>query len=367
MQNALETGVLPKILSPKLVPHPVNRLPKDIFIHIPCFFTSEKGSRDKFPMNKPLVTMTHVCRSWRDVLLSTPSLWTHIDFSTLRSKQAEGFLARSENQLLDIYQHVDMADHIEPFLPVTLHNIYRLRWLKMVCYHEHLKDVLGQLTKPAPELKHLEILNDNRCREDVGFTVEEVELPGTIFGGQFPKLATLSLSWLLTDLRDLNIPSLTRFIFTTEVDVSVQDLTSFFRRCPSLEFVEIHLPAIRESPIAPLSNRVCLAALKELRLGYGTCTAGLINHLALPSCTEVMLVGEFTGEEFNWYNKRAARIHPSSIDHLSVTSGITKAVAMPYSCILSGPNGNLRFRCSGVRGSFDAGFFTGGGPDHCQL
>jgi hypothetical protein len=61
-----------------------------------------------FPMNKPLITMTHVCRSWRNVLLSTPSLWTQIDFSmSTKSQQAEGFLRRSGNQPLDIYQYLE--------------------------------------------------------------------------------------------------------------------------------------------------------------------------------------------------------------------------------------------------------------------
>jgi len=39
--------------------------------------------------------------------------------------------------------------------------------------------------------------------------------------------------------------------------------------------------------------------------------------------------------------------------------GITKAVAMPHSCILSGPNGNLRFWCFlENRSDFDAEFLT---------
>ena len=112
----------------------------------------------------------------------------------------------------------------------------------------------------------------------------------------------------------------------------------------------------------PPEDRVRLTALKELRLGSATCTHGLINHLTIPSCTEVILEGQFTGEEFNDIRQPAAQILPSSIDHLPVTSGITKAVAMPNSCILSGPNGNLRFWCTGVRTNFDAEFFTSFSP-----
>ena len=70
----------------------------------------------------------------------------------------------------------------------------------------------------------------------------------------------------------------------------------------------------------------------------------------------MMLKGQFTGEAFDSYGCPAAQIHPSSIDHLPVTRGITKAVAIPNACILSGKNGNLRFWClgGGTRGEFDA-------------
>ena len=357
MVSAPEIGALPKILPPEPIPHPINRLPEDIFVLIPYYFESENGDPDTFSTNKSLITMTHVCRSWRSALLSTPDLWTQLDFSVSESKQAECFLARSGNQLLDVYQSVDTADNINPFLPVTLRNTHRLRRLDIACYHEHVEDILAQLTKPAPELKHLTIANDPRFREDVGFRVGDAKLPNTIFGGQFPKLATLSLKSVYMDLHNLNLPSLTGFSFRTAVDVPVQDLTFFFRRCPSLEFINFHLSGSSRPPIAPPRNRVCLAALKELRLGHLPCTSGLINHLILPLCAEVMLQGQFTVEERNDFGGPAAQIHPSSIDHLPVTRGITKAVAMPNSCILSGPNGNLRFWFS-TRASFDAGFFT---------
>jgi hypothetical protein len=77
----------------------------------------------------------------------------------------------------------------------------------------------------------------------------------------------------------------------------------------------------------------------------------------------LVLKGEFMDRPFDSYGYPAPRIHPSSIDHLPVTRGITKAVAMPHSCILSGPNGNLRFWCfDEVRKYLDAEFFTSFSP-----
>ena len=277
--------------------------------------------------------MTHVCQSWRDLLLSTPSLWTRIDFSTSESKQAEGFLGRSGGQLLDIliHQFFESEEHVEPFLSTTLHNIYRLRRLEITSFLLHLDRVLIRFTKPAPELKYLDIGNE----PDI--TDKDKRLPSTIFNGQLPKRTSLTLRRLHTDLRGFNFPSLTRFSFTTGTTISVGNLTSFLERCPLLELIQTRLSYMPQPPIPPPRRQVCLATLKELRFYETAFTSGLLDHLALPKCTEMALDGLFTGEEFDNHGSPTARIHPSSIDHLPVRRGITKAVTMPNSSILSGP------------------------------
>jgi len=190
-----------------------------------------------------------------------------------------------------------------------------------------------------------------------------MEFPGTTFEGRLPNLLSLSLVGLHTDLRAFNFPSLTRFAFTTGTKTSVRDLTSFFERCPLLELIIIRLSYVSPSPIAPPRKRVRLAALKKLRLDETASISGLLDHLTLPKCAEMVLNGLFTGEKTDSYGSPAARIHPSSIDHLPVTRGITKAVAMPNSCVFSGPNGCLMFRCfHGTRDNFDGTFFASYSP-----
>ena len=177
-----------------------------------------------------------------------------------------------------------------------------------------------------------------------------------------PKLTSLTLSYLSTNLRDFTFPSLTQFNFMAGTSISVRDLTSFFERCPSLELIRIRLSC--QPPTHPPRRRVCLPALKELRLDQSACITGLLDHLILPKCTEIVLKGrQFTDKTLDAYGEPAARIHPSSIAHLPVMRGITKAVTMPRSCTLSGPNGNLAFWCfEGTREHFDADFFTSFSP-----
>ena len=300
--------------------------------------------------------MTQVCRSWRDALISTPSLWTNINLSN--PPRATEFLGRSRNQLLDVFHLPDDDRGGTPlFLSTTLRNIHRLRSLRLFSYSVQLEWILAQFTKSALELKHLAITNDQE------YTGREMKLPNTIFEGRLPKLTSLELYDLRTNLQGFNFPSLTRFHFTADAIVPVGDLASFFERCSLLESVKISFIRLSQPPTAPLRKRVRLAALKKLELDQAACTTGLLDHLTLPRRAELILKGLFTGEEFDQFGDFAARIHPSSIGHLLVMTGITKAVAMPNSCILSGPNGDLRVWCiDRTRGDFDAEYFCSFSP-----
>ena len=150
--------MLPKLRCLESILQLVNRLLKDILILIPRFFTRRaEWDDDTIPMNKPLITMMHVCRSWRNTLLSTPSLWTQIDCSASKSKQAKGFLGRSGKQLLDSHQFFESEDDVEPFFSTTLRNMYRLRQLDIASYILYLEPVLTRFTGSAPELTHLKI------------------------------------------------------------------------------------------------------------------------------------------------------------------------------------------------------------------
>ena len=294
--------------------------------------------------------------------MSTPSLWTKLDFSvSTKSKQAMGFLRRTGNKLLDVDQtleYKDGGDGFEPFISATLRNIHRLQSLRITSHIFQLEAALMQFTRPAPELRYLRITNERNTTE------MDPKLHSTIFNGQLPKLTGLALHSLDTNLRGFNFPSLTQFDLSSAVTIPLKDLTSFFERCPLLESVQLRLAyPISQNPTDPPRKRVRLAALKELRLDAAACVSGILDHLALPRCTELFLKGVFTGETHDQHGDPAARIHPSSIDYLAVTRGITKAIAMPNSCVFSGPNGNIRFWCfQGNRTEFNAEFFTSFSP-----
>ena len=216
---------------------------------------------------------------------------------------------------------------------------------------------MGYFSGQAPALEYLRITHDSSISE------KDIEFPGIIFGGQLPKFTSLTLVNLRTDLRNPSLSSLTQFNFTTRTEISVRNLTSFFQQCPLLEFIQIRLEYKPQLSVPPSRKRVQLAVLKELRLNEAASTSGLLDHLILPKCADMLLRGQFTDKAFDVFGDPAARIHPSSIDHLPVMRGVTKAVAMPNSCVLSGLKGHVGFWCSEEnRGNFDAEFLTSFSP-----
>ncbi|KAI0659179.1 hypothetical protein C8Q70DRAFT_986130 [Cubamyces menziesii] len=120
-QTLLEIRTQLKFLSPSA------RLPSEIlaqcFEHaMSCVLPGRSeslGKRDtahQFPIH-PLITITHVCKRWRDVALGTPTLWACIDDE--RPAQLEAFLARSRD--VPISMHLTTKDMSRTALVLSKH------------------------------------------------------------------------------------------------------------------------------------------------------------------------------------------------------------------------------------------------------
>ena len=100
---------------------PANRLPPEIISHIArCLLGGHAVD------TRPIVPLTHVCRYWRDSIISTPDVWTLI------SDQWEGLAAlsleRSKAAPLEIWLGMDdISDpHFSDLLIPYVQNIKAL-------------------------------------------------------------------------------------------------------------------------------------------------------------------------------------------------------------------------------------------------
>ena len=298
---------------------PINRVPPDIFSLIPYYCKTDRE----------LITLTHVCRDWREILLSRASLWTFLDCTDLDKTNA--YIRRSNDAPLEICleAHED-AHYSNDALLLTLPHIGRLEALTLVGFSGNL-DIL-KLTEHfgsrAPILGKLDI-----CI----FDDTPVEI--TVFDGDLSPLRKLRLEGVLTNLPWRNLTNLTTFDFcrVSGDDISTIQLLDFFEHAPLLREIKLTNSLPNSSNAA--ERVVSLPHLRSLRIHAQPAHSILLNHLNIPIGASMALEFKFGGEKspIPDYLPRSldnlGNIHPITSISLSFKVGVTM--------LLKGPNGYL--------------------------
>jgi len=145
---------------------PINKIPPEILTLIPDFWNTDKRDQD-------IITLTHVCRTWREVFVSRPSFWTRFD--CLDEEKTRIYLERSKSSPVDLSlirnQGISPDD---PFFQIIPHATGRLRSLPMMGPSENIQ-VITHLSHPAPLLENLSI-----CYKG-GTLHHHPALPSTLF------------------------------------------------------------------------------------------------------------------------------------------------------------------------------------------
>ena len=203
---------------------PINRLPPEILSNV---LEHRTGEQD-------LVAATHVCRHWRSVLISSPSLWNcfrlHSSYDLDRTLT---YLERSKSAPIDISisadspRDLDVLDHLAP-------QIARTRSLIIRVSHD-IHAVFLLLCNSAPSLQHLEI----RAFDSVK------PLPENFLGRQTPSLRSVRFSCVRPEFESFPpLPNLTEFhLFLPESagPFHMGALFRFFSDCPVLQKVGINI------------------------------------------------------------------------------------------------------------------------------
>lgn len=176
---------------------PITSLPEEVLAMV---FEVGTHLRQKQGLHFALL-VSHIARSWRDIALATPQLWTTIrcvnsdgtvtveePYPENVKERATAFLARSRSSPLDIYAHYFTAED-PPFLQLLGNHFGRCRHLCIT--YAHAKDLSVALIhfsrQSAPLLESFELAAAES--PDSPF-----QLTQPLFPSGVPRLKTASLS-----------------------------------------------------------------------------------------------------------------------------------------------------------------------------
>ena len=247
-------NLLPKFKALRNVLAPINKLPAEILSQIP----------QSLPI-RDLIVATQVCRYWRTSFISCGPLWCNIDCE--RGFEALTCLHRSKGS--PIHVSVRRFPNDEVLARLSPHT-GRIKSLHLQSRWSVAQSVFTRFTDPAPNLETLKVI----CRP---FTAAAGPVPSTLLTGNLPKLRSLTLQGLSSDLASFVLPSLTYFelsnVTSPPLSIPLSNLLTFLERSPLLQSVHIdfHGECVHD---APGQKMISLKALKTLYISG----SGLVGH-----------------------------------------------------------------------------------------
>ena len=170
---------------------PVSRFPPEILLGVLEYRTNEQD----------LVAATHVCRYWRSILISTPSLWTCFQFhSRYDLDRTLTYLERSKSAPINVSVNPGVPQGPEVLKCLAPH-ITRTRSLIIQGSHGiHVASFF--FCNPTPSLQHLELMSSE----------SSVRLPENFLSQQAPLLRSVNFNGICPTFESpFPLPNLTEF------------------------------------------------------------------------------------------------------------------------------------------------------------
>jgi len=287
--------------------------------------------------DQDVVTLTHVCRAWREVFVSRSSLWTNFDCSD--EEKTRVYLERSKSSPINLSLDLLVRDDIvpcDPFFQIIPHATGRLKSLFVVGLTGGVEVVTSHLSHPAPLLERLSI------RSEPPLTLRHPVLPSALFDGDLSSLHVLRLECVHSELPWKNMVNLTSFNLSyTPEEIPVGLILDFFESAPHLEAIELYFAI----PTSGVQDRqvVSLGCLKSMHIKNDDMPSVLLDHLLIPVGAkleiEADLLSSLIGEHL-----------PRSLDNLKNFSNFTAIRLQDTDMEFSGPNGQVKITLWTSRG-----------------
>jgi len=305
---------------------PVNKIPPEVLTLIPDYW--ENNSDDG-----ALIGLTHVCRGWRELFISCPSLWTRLDCINVDKTRA--YIERSKTSPLKICLGESNGDAFstEEAVLLAVPHFGRLGTLS----------ALGSSIVDLPVLvEHFSCSVPLLSRLEISFICnEDPILSKSLFNGDLSSLRELVLAGVITTLPWRGLSKLTTFNLyrVPEDNILLTQLLDFFESAPHLRHIQLH-DSIPTSRNAPTDRVVSLPHLKDLSIIAQPAHSILLNHLSIPAGASLRLEFTYSGKESpipSYLPNPPDRLH--NISHITAVN--LRLASEQRSVRLSGPSGEL--------------------------
>lgn len=222
-----------------------------------------------------MIRLTHVCRSWRELLISQPLLWSRLD--CIGAEKTKAYIERSKSCPLEIClgQPNDTTCNWEEGFILTVPHVGRLGTLS----------VFGTPAKVLPVLiehfsHHVPLLNNLKI---VLICDQPPSLPDGLLDGDLSSLHELSLAGVITPLPWRGLSNLTSFnlCHIPEDKIILTQLLHFLESTPRLRYIHFH-DSIPDSSDAPAGRVISLPRLEELTIIAQPPHSVFLDHLSVP-------------------------------------------------------------------------------------
>jgi len=299
-RDAIEILRLIKSLRNRLAP--ISRIPPEVLTLIPDFLDTRFCDRN-------VITLSHVCRAWREMFISRSSLWSN--FNCVNADKTRVYFERSGSSPINLRLRRGLGlSSLYAFLQIIPQAICRLKSLSVSTEAEDLQETISYLSHPAPLLETLDI-DGGRYDGPQYFPV----LAPTIFNGDLSSLRRLHLECVRTELPWKNMANLTSFTLNTSSVGNLGQLLDFFETAPHLRKIGLLFATLISG--GESGRLVSLDHLEKMEIIDCGPTSILLDHLVIP--VGAKLVSQPDSDTF------IIEDHvPKSLDNLNNLSSIAK-------------------------------------------
>ncbi|KAJ7493154.1 hypothetical protein B0H11DRAFT_2005143 [Mycena galericulata] len=265
--------------------YPVLTLPNEIVSEIFTHFLPAYPHCPPVTGRRSPTILSHICRKWREIAVSTPVLWRSISIPPAQGRKnvasrfnlLETWLGRSGSCPLSLDMRSTEASEVAQFTQAIVVHCIRWQYLRLFIPQELLSSVKGEM----PLLRDLRIglIPDN-----------EVSAPISVFH-EAPQLRKLTLSSVIPPEVILPWVQLTRLITR---NVSQNHCSKMLGYMPNLIYCKLELfgsnSGLKHQHLAYLQT---LIVLEELGFYTGHHMTGFLASLTLPALRKLQIPESF--------------------------------------------------------------------------